>query len=259
MDSPGERLRALRKKKGLSTAELALRVGKSESAVRNQENGTNGIPAGLAVQYGKILDSTAQYILTGEEPKPSSGRYVPHFLPVRYRVQAGHWYEMGFEEPPEAFDVPVLPNPRFAEWPQWLEKVVGPSANKKYPDGIYVHVVDAIEMGYEPQDGHWVVVERRRAGGHVRERTVKQIEVTAEGEVRLWPRSTDPRFQEPIDLRAGRRRVRGDRGRGRRPGRTARITDPRTARRRPVSLFGTSQKMRARIAALIRAGPQGAG
>lgn len=127
---------------------------------------------------------------------------VPRFLLVRYRVQAGHWYEVGFDEPPVDFSIPVVPDPRYAEWPQWAELVVGPSANKKIPEGHFAHVVDAIEMGYEPKDGDWVIVERRRSGGHVRERTIKQLEVN-DGVVRLWPRSTDQRFQEPVDYRNG--------------------------------------------------------
>ena len=71
------------------------------------------------------------------------------------------------------------------------QRIMGDSVNEKAAEGGYAHVVDAIEMGYAPQDGHFVVVERRIDGGHRRERTVKQI-VLNKGVVELWPRSTNP-------------------------------------------------------------------
>jgi transcriptional regulator with XRE-family HTH domain len=123
-------------------------------------------------------------------------------LPVRYRVQAGLWYEIDAEEPPEQTTLGVLPDPRFAKAPQWLEKVVGDSVDVKIPPGHYAHVIDAIEIGYAPRDGDWVVVERRREQGGVRERTIKQVEVK-NGTVKLWPRSRNPKWAEPLDLSAG--------------------------------------------------------
>jgi hypothetical protein len=126
-------------------------------------------------------------------------------LNVRYLVQAGLWREADVEVPPEQGAFAVLPSPRYAQFPQWLERVVGDSVDKKIPHGGYAHVVDALEMGYEPKTGDWVVVERRRDQGAVRERTIKQVEVTGEGLVRLWPRSNNPRWQQPVDLLDGAR------------------------------------------------------
>lgn len=142
--------------------------------------------------------------LNREPPTLGNVKLAPRFLPVRYRVQAGLWYEVDAEEPPEQVTFPVLPDPRFAEFPQWLEKVVGDSVDLKIPAGQYAHVVDAIELGYAPRDGDWVVVERRRDQGGVRERTIKQVEVV--GRVtRLQPRSRNPKWSEPVDLRNGSR------------------------------------------------------
>lgn len=129
-------------------------------------------------------------------------KLAPQFLPVRYWVQAGHWFEIEADEPPEQVALAVLPDPRFAQIPQWLEKVVGDSVDLKIPPGHYAHVVDAIEMGYAPQDGHWVVVERRRDQGAVRERSIKQVELS-QGHVRLWPRSRNPKWKEPLDVTNG--------------------------------------------------------
>lgn len=129
---------------------------------------------------------------------------VPAFLQVRYRVQAGYWLEAdGDSQVPIDAVQPVAPDPRFAEYPQWLELVVGESANRKIQDGQYAHVVDAIAMFYEPANGDWVVVERVRAGGLLRERTIKQVAIKPDGTVELWPRSTDPRYQSAVVLTDG--------------------------------------------------------
>lgn len=64
-EGPGDRLRSARKAAGLSAIALAAKVGLSVGAVRNQENGTNGIPATLAPEYAKHLDVTPEWILYG--------------------------------------------------------------------------------------------------------------------------------------------------------------------------------------------------
>lgn len=130
----------------------------------------------------------------------------PHFLPVLHTVQAGLWFEADADaqllsEAPK----PVMPDPRYANCKQWLEHVVGDSANLKIPDGSYVHVVDAIDLGYAPKHDDWVVVERRRGGGLLRERTVKQVAVLEDGRIELWPRSTNPKWAAPVALTQGAR------------------------------------------------------
>jgi SOS-response transcriptional repressor LexA len=130
----------------------------------------------------------------------TESQIVPLYLPVRYRVQAGAWIEVDYAEqeypyPPRA----VTPDPQFAEWPQWLELVVGDSIDKEIQPGSFAHVVDAIEMGYSPQDQDFVVVERRREQGRLRERSIKQVQFTPTG-VELWPRSNNPAWNKPLQL-----------------------------------------------------------
>lgn len=128
---------------------------------------------------------------------------APNFLPVRYRVQAGYWLEVDdyvhdYHAPPQ----PVMADPRYAGCAQWLEEVVGDSVNLKIPAGGFAHVVDAIDMGYAPRREDFVVVERRRAGGQLRERTIKQIEIR-DGVVELWPRSSNEKWNSPVILTDG--------------------------------------------------------
>lgn len=124
------------------------------------------------------------------------------YLPVRYMVQAGHWLEVdnGAQDFPSAPRA-VRPDPHFAEWPQWLELVVGDSVDREIPPGHFAHVVDAIEMGYAPQADDFVVVERRRDQGRLLERSIKQV-VAHPGRIELWPRSHNPLWNKPLDLSA---------------------------------------------------------
>ena len=87
MDTPGRRLRDARMKLGISAAQLGERVGRSESAVRNQENGTNGIPPALAAVYGRILNVSPEWILYGY--KNSQEQPVVDSVPVVGYVSAG--------------------------------------------------------------------------------------------------------------------------------------------------------------------------
>lgn len=203
-----EALRALVAKSGRSARAISLGAKLGATAVKDILSGKSRDPgletmAKIAAQLSVSVDQ-----LMGSDPGPRARQIVPRSLPIRGRVQAGLWYEVDNHPHFEIRDDErqlyehqgaVVPNGRYSEWPQWLEIVTGESINRKAADGSLAHVVDAIEMGYAPTDKDWVVVERRRAQGALRERTIKQIEVNGH-EIKLWPRSTDPRWQDPVDL-----------------------------------------------------------
>lgn len=186
-------------REGLSVDEWAKRAGVAKSTIFRALK-----PDYEFVTSSRTLAKLADAV--GAEPPASitNVKLAPSFLPVRYRVQAGLWYEVDAEEPPEQLALAVLPDPRFAAFPQWLEKVVGDSVDLRIPGGHYVHVIDAQEMGYAPRHGDWVVVERRRDQGAVRERTIKQVDAK-NGHIQLVPRSRNPKWSEPVDYEAGAR------------------------------------------------------
>jgi transcriptional regulator with XRE-family HTH domain len=74
-ETTGERLREARRNNGMSAEDLgrraALELGRdrpiSASAVRNQENGTNGIPVETLEAYSKVLKVPAGRLLWGED------------------------------------------------------------------------------------------------------------------------------------------------------------------------------------------------
>ena len=122
----------------------------------------------------------------------------PNFLTVRYRTGAGVWQEVGDVQ---AFDgvYPVTEDPAYSGFPQWLERVVGDSMDLEYPDGTFVHVVDAAATGYAPRPGDQVILVRYRHDGQEVERTVKEVTRKGRG-LEFWPRSTNPRWNEPVVL-----------------------------------------------------------
>jgi SOS-response transcriptional repressor LexA len=166
-----------------------------------------------------LLDERAR--LAGEDP-PSQARASPAerqswiaaradggghgpALGILDTVQAGAWLaidDTGQAVPPASN---VLPDPRFPHARQYVSVVRGDSMNLLgIVDGDWVHWVEAADLGYYPRAGDVVRVERVRFAGQEREVTLKQVELGADGIV-LWPRSSNPRWKSPVELRAGLR------------------------------------------------------
>lgn len=120
-------------------------------------------------------------------------------LPVRYVVQAGAWHEVDDMAQERIAGPPVTADPAFPREAQWLELVRGDSADLYYPEGVFVHVVDAVAIGYAPRHDDFVVVERKRHQGGLIERSLKQIAKKGR-KVELWPRSRNPRWKAPLKL-----------------------------------------------------------
>lgn len=123
-------------------------------------------------------------------------------LAVRYQVQAGAWLEVDDMTQARIKGPPVAADDRFPAAAQWLELVRGDSVDLFFPDGSFVHVVDAIEIGYAPRDEDFVVVDRKREDGGLVERSLKQI-VKKGRRVEFWPRSRNPNWQKPLDYATG--------------------------------------------------------
>jgi hypothetical protein len=120
-------------------------------------------------------------------------------LPVRYVVQAGHWIEHDELAQERIASPPVTADPNFPPGAQWLELVRGDSADLFYPEGVFVHVVDAIEIGYAPRHEDFVVVQRTRDEGAFIERSLKQVAKKGR-KIELWPRSRNPKWKAPLDI-----------------------------------------------------------
>ncbi len=112
-------------------------------------------------------------------------------------VQAGVWMEAVQWDDGDTYEVPYGVPAKFADSAYGL-RVIGDSMNLVYPDGTVVIVIPVWEYGDEIPSGKRVIVERRKKDGIV-EATAKELEVI-NGHAKLWPRSTNPKFQQAIDI-----------------------------------------------------------
>lgn len=119
-------------------------------------------------------------------------------LSVEGIVAAGLWREADF--PWDAGGEAIVPaDPRFTEVRQFALLVEGPSINRHIQDGEYAICTRFSDLGREPQAGELVVVERTRDGG-LHEYSIKRLKLARGGRFELWPESTHPDFQAPLDL-----------------------------------------------------------
>jgi len=159
---------------------------------------------GLSTLVGRSMDEVAEALGI---PMPSGGAGAFRMpvgggsaLPVRYVVQAGAWLEVDEAAQARIASPPVSADPSYPREAQWLELVRGDSVDLFYPEGSFVHVVDAVAIGYAPRNEDFVVVERKRQQGGLIERSLKQIAV-ARRKIELWPRSRNPKWKAPLDLK----------------------------------------------------------
>jgi repressor LexA len=121
-------------------------------------------------------------------------RPVTRYVPVVGQVQAGLWAEIPDDEPDPDEVLPVVLQ-GFEGARLFALRIRGSSMDKVYPEGTMVIVCPAAEIGV--REGDHVVVRRRK--GMLAETTLKEV-VQEAGGISLWPRSNDPKFQEPLRL-----------------------------------------------------------
>lgn len=214
METQRERLIFARKEagyRGFRTAAAALKI--NENTYKAHEQGRNNFDYDQAKIYGQRFGFEPLWLFSGEGPmrpeQPSSGLklspktqnesdFVPVVqIPVLGEVAAGKWLE--FDDLAEGRYAPILAIAgRYPVKDQFAFKVSGTSMDKaRIFDGDLVICVPYWTARAAPTAGDLVVVERRKAG--VFERTVKELAIQ-DGHYELWPRSSDPRFQQPITV-----------------------------------------------------------
>lgn len=188
---------------GMTANAASVAAGLPRDAIRDILSGKSQNPrADTIMKIARALRVDPTYLLLGskEGKTKDTPRVEEVILPVRYTVAAGAWKE----EPDYADESPafhsVPPAKGLEHYPQWLESVEGDSMDKVIPAGSLVHVVDAIAMHYQPADGDVVVVERTRAQGALRERSLKQLKLERDGQLWLVPRSHNARWKDALTL-----------------------------------------------------------
>lgn len=202
-----EALRALVNAHEKSAKALSLEAKLGETAIKDILSGKSKRPqmdtvSAIARVLGQPLSAFVSEVEDLDLPQPAAAAGEV-MLPVRFRAGAGEWQPVEDFDQTEIVLRPARPLKGYEGIPQWLELVVGTSMNRELPPGSYVHVLDAIHIMYEPRHGDLVIAERSKAQGAFVERSVKQVEIHANGMINLWPRSFDPLYQSPLILSQG--------------------------------------------------------
>jgi transcriptional regulator with XRE-family HTH domain len=190
----GEEVRRLRIARGWSQADLARACGVNQVTINNVENGITA-----RSRYMPEIEAALGVNFAGNVNKPKT---IERHAPVVGRVAAGVWTEHDTSEEYIGIMVPYVID-AYPALEQRAYEVSGRSMDQvPILPGDYVVTVPYFEARREPLAGDIVVVERTRDGGYL-ERSVKEVAVYPD-RIELVPRSSDPRFQEPLVVtRAG--------------------------------------------------------
>lgn len=199
-------------KPGKSKSGLAAALGKANSAITNILAGTRRINVEEIPVIASYLDEHPP-AMPGIDLRPraeiepaAEGRLLP--VTVVGPVQAGAFIPIDeFDQSePETFYEPA--DPDFPRARRTAFDVIGDSMNRLEPSpilpGSRVIGVNYDDIGIPLRDNMVVVVQQERDAGHLREWSVKQIELQDE-HILFHPRSSNPRHKPiivPRDLRA---------------------------------------------------------
>ena len=204
---PAKRLEAARIAKGFPTPKDAARAfGWSYETYYQHETGMRGLTRAVS-KYAKAYGVSESWILFGDGAEPEKvkkdglTRANVSFGNVKVigKVAASTW--MDVDEMDFGFDS-IEPVPSASGYDQNLQFALivdGNCLNKVAQDGSILVCVTTAAGGVDVKQDDLVVVERRRFGGQMVQRTAKRVRQTANG-FELWPESTEPDHQEPIRL-----------------------------------------------------------
>lgn len=216
----GERIKYLREDVlDLTQEEFAEELGGvSRGAVGNWEI-SGGIKRQNIIRIVKRFGVSFEWLALnqGTPPLPKNG--APHSvnpnepLPLRQAtmrlkyagaVQAGI-YVMPNDETEHGEEWHTLPFPeRYRHTQPYLLRVMGDSMDILFPEGTVLVCCDLALLKEDPIHEKRYIVRRYRADGWF-ESTVKEYRLDTEGRAWAWPRSTNPSYQKPWRLDAGRK------------------------------------------------------
>jgi transcriptional regulator with XRE-family HTH domain len=196
------RIRELRKIRGLSLESLAERMETSNQQVSRLETGRRRLTIEWMRKAAKALEVEMAELLVppnGTSIKSDFSTVAPAELAPYYvvgEVQAGSWRET-LELPPEEWE-PVLfgERPEYRGLPRFGLRVRGPSMNALYPQGTVLDCIKFIDLHRLPRSGDRVIVQRHRPEGLI-EATAKELRFNGQ-RWELWPRSHHPAHQSPV-------------------------------------------------------------
>lgn len=185
-------LKDQRKRRGLTQSQFAEAMGVEQPTVQRWESGSRNPDVSQLLKMAEVLGVPPGVLFESGAVVPLGPR-----LFIRGEVAAGVWHDPTETHDELEFftgrsDISAPDEKRFGL------RVSGDSMDLLYPHGSIVECV-TIDSGETLTTGRRVVVERVRYGHEV-ETTVKEYQVDRFGRAWLVPRSTNPAFQQPIQL-----------------------------------------------------------
>lgn len=187
------RLKKLRKRRGLSQRELGELAGTSRGQIAKLERGERRLTVDWMQRLAGPLHCSPSELMdaTVTSLKPAQ---------VVGAVCAGD-YKEAIEWPvDDQYNVGYYEDGIFPGIKRFALRVDGPSMNKILPDGSHIICVKLIDAAYQPKTGDLVIVHRLNKHGFT-EATVKEYSIDDTGQHWLWPRSDHPEHQSPIEVR----------------------------------------------------------
>ena len=194
-------LKRRRKALKLSLDKLSAMVGLSISQVQRFETGEREPKKTDLENLARALGCTVPDLIQSEpgQDGPVFGSLLP--VPIAGRTAAGVFREVvEFEdsEPEYVFEPEDEEFPKARRFALTVEGDSMNAADPPMPDGSRVICVDFEQTGQPFLDGMIVVLQRTREGGHLREWSVKEIELH-DDEVWFCPRSHNKKYK-PIKV-----------------------------------------------------------
>lgn len=183
----------------LGAVEAATSVGIERTFVRDiVEDKKKSVRTDKLDHLAKALRLPVERVMEVVGIEPPEVRMVK----VGAHVQAGNWVESWEWPEADQYAIAVPNNPALKNFRLYAAETLGPSMNKRWPEGTVVVFTNAAETMESPIPGKRYVIERKRSSGEA-EHTVKLLHVDENGKFWLIPESHDPLHQQPISIEDG--------------------------------------------------------
>lgn len=197
-----ERLKSARRAAGFSSATEAIKKHAWRgSTYRAHENGQNQYDTITARIYAEAFNTTAGWLLTGEEPfdaNPVLFDPASKKIYVIGRIAGGEWIEEKIRKAAPVSESIFPPDSRYPVEAQFDLSVHGESLNRFAEDGDYVRCLDLKMFVEKINDKDLLIIERGTEQG-LTEITARRLKDTGSRRL-LCFESDSPYFQDTIEL-----------------------------------------------------------
>lgn len=192
----GERITKLRTSMEVAQNKMAEMLEIDSTRYGHYERGRSQMPTELLKEFCQIVQSNPSYIRYGEAQQAIPEIKSVGQVPIIGEVQAGIWKEAHQLEQQDWDYAPFINKKNYKNL--YGLRISGDSMNMFYHEGDTVIVCPLYDFPRDVGTGKHVIVERCR-GGDICEITVKELVIDV-GKAKLYPRSTNPKFKDPLDL-----------------------------------------------------------